>query len=373
MASWMLAVWIGLAAPIPTMDDGRAAARILEVGIGSLDVFAEPDDGSFATGRLHDGDKVEVRKALADGWLAIARPEGSFHWVDGDDVEPLSDGRLYVNAPKTIVRLGREYLPRPGPARVTVAEGTVFRPAKLPPLRYDDGRRRRTWRAVLAGSDEVRFVRSAGLVDPDQPRMPRARVETPERLASHAEAAPSDLPPEVSGPVRKIEGDHRKVLDRPIEKWDLGDVRRDYQTLLAARRDGPTKAAVRERLDRVDQEDELSRAARNFESLIEKSRRRDAEVESIKESLRALRTAETLAYDAEGLLQPTSRRVEGEKVFALISDEGQIVTYLRIPPGIDTTNLNARQVGVRGKSRFNEGLRFRLLDVRDIDALDSDR
>jgi hypothetical protein len=369
MALRFLAVWIGLTAPAFSAGDGEVSPRQLEVGIDRLDVFAEPDDQSFSTARLYQGDMVDIRKSLPGGWLAIAPPAGSFHWVDSADVEALSDGRLYVNSPKTTLRLGREGLQRPGPTRVTLTEGAVLRPARQPSLSDNQGRRPRTWQAVAAGADEVRFVRAAGLIDPDHPPRPLPSVDSPERRASHT----ADLPPDLAAPVRAIEGSHRAVVNQPIERWDFTEVRRDYQSLLASRRDDPARAAAREGLDRVDQADDLAKASRTFEALIRKSRQRDAEVEKIKESLRALRASEALSYDAEGLLQATARRVEGEKVFALINDEGQIVTYLRIPPGVDTINLVARRVGVRGKSRFNEGLRFRLLDVADIEALDDDR
>jgi hypothetical protein len=373
MAFRLLAVWIGLTAPAVSASDGGESPRRLEVGIDRLDVYAEPDDQAFSTARLYQGDEVEVRKSLPGGWLAIAPPSGTFHWVDSADVEKLSDGRLYVNVPRTTLRLGREGLQRPGPTKVTLAEGAVLHPARQPSLSDNQGKRRRTWLAVAAGADEVRFVRAAGLIDPDHPPSPRPSVETPERKTSHTEGAPCDLPPDLAAPVRKIEGNHRAVVNQPIERWDFSEVRRDYQSLLASRRDAPARAAAREGLDRVDQADDLAKSAREFEALIRKSRQRDAEVEQIKESLRALRASEALSYDAEGLLQATARRVQGEKVFALINTEGQIVTYLRIPPGVATTNLVARQVGVRGKSRFNEGLRFRLLDVADIEALDDDR
>ena len=59
-------------------------------------------------------------------------------------------------------------------------------------------------------------------------------------------------------------------------------------------------------------------------------RRRDAVVGQVKDALRDVRVAEDLAYDAEGLLQATSRRVDGEKVFALLDDEGRVVTYLKV-------------------------------------------
>ncbi len=318
----LLAVWIGLVAP--EAGDSGESARTLEVAVDRLDVLAEPDDSSFAAATLARGDRVEVRKAVGDGWLAIAPPASSFYWVADADVEPLRDGRLYVKSPKTLLRFGRDDLNRPGPPRRMLLEGMVLLPADRPPLIEGEARRRRTWRAVAAGADEVRFARATGLVDPKTIARSRPSPDPAVRKAFQAKTARPDPPPRVS---------------------------------------------AKERADAVARADEMTKTAQEFEAIVRASRQRDVVLDQVRESLRDLRVADDLAYDAEGLLQATSRRVEGEKVFALLDREGRVVTYLKIPAGLDTTNLVARQVGVRGKSRFDEGLKFRLLDARDVDPL----
>ncbi len=342
-------------------------ARSFEVVVRRLEVFNEPDDQGFATTHLDRGEKVVVRKTLGGGWLAIAPPEGSFHWVDDTTVERLRDGRFYVKAATTRLRLGHEGSPRPGPLKTTMTEGAVLIAANQPLLSYTEGRRSKIWRAVVVDADEVRFIRSAGVLDPSRSDSPPE--SSPERKVSHVVAEPVELPPDLAGPLHRIEGDHRSIIVRPIEQWNLASVRKDYQTLQANHTDSASRSVIDERLGEVERENGLAKAAADFEALIKKSRRRDALVTQIKERVRDIRDAEELAFDAEGLLQATSRQVDGEKVYSLLNDEGQVVTYLRVPPGIDTTNLTATQVGVRGKSRFNDTLRYRLLDVRDIEPL----
>jgi hypothetical protein len=319
----LFAVWIGLVAP--DGGDSGESARTREVAVDRLDVLAEPDDTAFASARLGRGDQVEVIRPLANGWLAIAPPRGSFHWVDGADVEPLRDGRLYVKSPKTLLRFGRDDLARPGPPRRMLLEGMVLLPADRPPLIDGEGRRKRTWRAVAAGADEVRFARATGLVDPKALARSRPATDPAVRKASQRGDAPTTPPARAAGRGR------------------------------------PAAA-----------EDEMAKTAGEFEAIVRASRQRDVVLNQVRDSLRDLRVADDLAYDAEGLLQATSRRVDGEKVFALLDREGRVVTYLKIPAGLDTTNLVARQVGVRGKSRFDEGLKFRLLDVRDLEPLTPD-
>jgi hypothetical protein len=201
-------------------------------------------------------------------------------------------------------------------------EGMVLLPADRPPLIDGEGRRKRTWRAVAAGADEVRFARATGLVDPKALARSRPATDPAVRKASQRGDAPTTPPARAAGRGR------------------------------------PAAA-----------EDEMAKTAGEFEAIVRASRQRDVVLNQVRDSLRDLRVADDLAYDAEGLLQATSRRVDGEKVFALLDREGRVVTYLKIPAGLDTTNLVARQVGVRGKSRFDEGLKFRLLDARDVDPL----
>jgi len=77
--------------------------------------------------------------------------------------------------------------------------------------------------------------------------------------------------------------------------------------------------------------------------------------------------------DPEGYIQPSSRRSDGHKLFALIGGEGKTIAYLDIPPGLDPDPYLAQRVGVRGQSRFDEDLGTRLISVRDLEALESRR
>jgi hypothetical protein len=295
--------------------------RTLDVAVDRLDVFSEPDSEAFATSQLASGDAVEVRKELSGGWLAIAPPSGSFHWVEEADVEPLRDGRLYVKSPKTLLRFGRDGLDRPGPPRRMLLEGMTLIPVNRPRLVVDEGRRRRSWRAVAAGGDEVRFVHASGLVDPKAVAARKTRPEPAVRKASHDEARPT-----------------APASSRP--------------------RPGP-----------VGRGDDLAKAAEEFEAIVRSSRQRDPVLGEVRGILSDVREAEDLNYDAEGLFQPTSQLVDGEKVFVLLDREGRVVTYVKAPAGVETKNLIGRPVGVRGKSRFNEALEFRLLDARDVEPL----
>jgi hypothetical protein len=73
---------------------------------------------------------------------------------------------------------------------------------------------------------------------------------------------------------------------------------------------------------------------------------------------------------AEGLVQPSSRQVEGRRVYALIGSEGSPIAYLDIPAGMDARPLVAKRVGVRGAVRHDETLGSKLIAVRDLESLE---
>ena len=69
----------------------------------------------------------------------------------------------------------------------------------------------------------------------------------------------------------------------------------------------------------------------------------------MRKRLAQLERARARAYDAVGFVQPSARRVDGHKVFALIGGDGSTIAYLDIPPGLDPKPLLARRVGIRGQ------------------------
>jgi hypothetical protein len=73
------------------------------------------------------------------------------------------------------------------------------------------------------------------------------------------------------------------------------------------------------------------------------------------------------------LIQPSARKVQGEKVLALIGKDGFAVAYLKIPPGLDTRPFQTQRVGVRGAVRYDDHLHARVIAVRDMEPLDSQR
>src|SRR5918998_1335186 len=69
-------------------------------------------------------------------------------------------------------------------------------------------------------------------------------------------------------------------------------------------------------------------------------------------------------------MQPSARKINGQKVFALIGPEGTKQAYIEVPAGLDTSPLLSRRVGVRGEIQYSDSLKARLVTVRDLDPLE---
>ena len=176
-----------------------------------------------------------------------------------------------------------------------------------------------------------------------------------------------------------------RLLDRPPLVLGQGASTRTWRAIAPlegevryVRRDGvrldpsPT-AKVADPQVRAVQRDPADDPLARFEQALRRSRAIDSGVEEARRSLSVARTSTERGYDARGLLQASARKVDGQKVYALIGPEGTPVAYLAIPAGVPAARLLTRKVGVRGEVRFNESLGARLITVRDLDTLDKPR
>lgn len=367
-------------------DPPRAEA---EVVAETLDVLDEPDAASYLTARLHAGDRAVIVEELAGGWIAIEPPEGSVCWIDQDAINEVGDGEARVVVARAIVRTGRSGARMPGPPRWSLGRGATVHLLERPPLVLNQGRAMRTWQAIEPLDHEVRFIRAEGIRrsvsrrDANVARTQRAAAAGAQtRLASERTEpidltlalvgptpAESTLPAELGAALPPIEAMHRAQLRLPLDQWNLDPVRQRYQALLDHETDAAARAALRARIERVARQQSLAQSARAFESLLAQSRQHDRDLVRVRDQPAPPIPTAPEPFDGEGLLQPSSRQVDGQLVFALIGSRGQTAAYLSLPPGIAAETMLGQRVGVRGRVRFNESLRSNLIYVRELEAL----
>jgi hypothetical protein len=251
--------------------------------------------------------------------------------------------------------------------------------ADRPPLKTGRGTGATQWLAIVPPAEAACFVRADGL------QQPLRREGVSEVLAAYLVPegsdpkvpgpSPESLPPGVSAEVARVDANHRAILTgESIDQWRFDAVRADYQTILKRSGDNPAvEEALRARLVRVTRHEQAAAAAREFQEILARSRRRDDQVAGLEQRLAAVDHYRTLTYHAIGFVQPSSRLVDGRKLHALISRDGKTVAYLDIPPGVDVESIGTRRVGVRGAVHYNPELGSRLITVRDLEPVGARR
>jgi hypothetical protein len=380
----------------PTIE--KAARSVdAEVQAEHLDVFDRPDDRGFITGRVHQGDHLFIRPDQTAGgeWLAIVPLPTAIFWIEQssldfedlqtDAVEQNHSVLAWVSRPDASIRSGHPRAKLPGPPVGTLPTGTMVQLIDRPPLRSDKGPNSSLWLAIVPPADLLSYVRASGVrwLKPESPQAGAA-----ETRASYEESTPpgqtatpqfsppagsSSWPPGTAAELQRIDGVFQTIISsQPIEQWRFETVRAGYLGLL--KRSGDQRDledALRTRLSRLTQHEQVAKAARTIESILVQSHRRDTQVAAVRKELSRLERTRARSYDAVGFIQPSARKVDGHKVFALIGGQGSTIAYLDIPAGLDPQPLLARRIGVRGQAHFSEELGTRLITVRDLENLEA--
>ena len=354
----------------------RPGGDSVQVVVDDLELMVEPNHSVYSTATLGRGDRVVVLGTDA-GWARIQAPATNFHWINAADVTLQADGTCVVRRRQATIRYASATARLPGPPVRTLPKGTVVHLIDHPDLTVPGSDPPQVWRAIAATADAVRFVPLDGLetLRPARADPQPAPSERPERtVAYEPEADNPELPPAVNAELASIAAMTRAIQAAPVETWNLDPIRGRYDSLLRQFSANPqVRAVVQPRLDQTHRELEFVAAARNLARLLREGEAHDAEVAQLQKSVLLARSRSERAFDAVGLLQPSSRRSQGEKVLALIGSEGRPVSYLSIPPGVPVRHYLAQKVGVRGVVRFDEGLGARLISVRDLELLEPRR
>jgi hypothetical protein len=366
-----------------------------EVTVEKLVVHDQPNEASYINNALSRGDRVQIRGIVEGGWLAIDPPSTTLCWIEQSAIDrgivlsgprgrvsgptlsrTSSPERAWVTAPRAVVRSGHPSARLPGPPRGYLHQGTMVRLIDRPPLKIGRGQSATVWYAIMPASSEIRYIRANGTRAIASPRPQAAEIQAAYAPARDAPSAPGQpLPAPLKTEIENLESMQRAIVsDQPIEQWRFEAVRAGYQALLKrAGADPVVEETIRIRLARLTQYEQAARAARTIQEVLAQSHRRDREVAQVERKLAAAARPRARPYNVVGFVQPSARKVDGRKLYALIGADGSTLAYLDVPPGIDVDPLFSRRIGVRGEAHYDEDLGTRLITVRDLESIESKR
>ena len=384
----------------PASNPAASAVRWIEVEVQTeqLDVFDRPDDRGYIMGRAQRGDRLRVRAdhPAGTGWLAIVPLPTEVFWIEQSSLEndevPLANvvehervKMAWIDQADAVIRSGHPRARLPGPPVGVLPKGTMVQLVDRPPLDLGQGPKKSRWLAIVPPADQVSYVHATDVhwLAPTPPVPPPAEARAsyeqpmPPRTAAKPKAGTpggsSSWPPGASAELQRLDAITQAILaSQPIEQWRFETVRAGYQDLLKRADDHlDLEETLRTRLNRLTRYEQAARSARTIESILAKSHRRDAEVAALRKDLAQLERTRARSFDAIGFIQPSARKVDGHKVFALIGGKGSTIAYLDMPPGLDPQRFLAHRIGVRGQTHFNEDLGTRLITVRDMENVEA--
>jgi hypothetical protein len=179
------------------------------------------------------------------------------------------------------------------------------------------------------------------------------------------------VPSEFAEPLARLGMAYQAAMTGlPIEEWRFESVRAGYEGLLKAHQENAALVSViRSRLAEINRLETAADAARKAATVVARSHRRDMSLARTLDSLKTQEQQKSRSYRAIGMIQPSSRRFEGRKLYSLIASNGSRRAYLDLPPGVDAESLIGHRVGVRGSVNYDENLAARLISVRDLEEI----
>ena len=374
------------------------------VALDQIEMRCGPGWDYYATGVLQRSADVEVYRREPGGWLAIRPPQGSFSWVaarhlestqQADVMRVSTDGVVawvgssiaQVSQHKWQVRLKRhELLEVLGKQAVAIGPGFAIE----------------TYYKVAPPAGEFRWIH-AKYARPPTARshqvsqstievtsfQPAAKIRAPTAASSQptwtaipkpvARRKPGDglSSAELSERVEQLNLDLGMLVSRPMEQWNLDDLRVRIAKI--------SDAAAGTRW--ADSARELARRVRDFDDLQRRYRRMlEHDFSNVRDARPGVSAAPRLLdskdgdstdsaagdqvdpvaafevyrpndFDAEGWLVPVHSTKRIAPPFAVLDDDGRVRCYVSPLPGLNLRRYQRKYVGLYGQRRFVKSLR----------------
>ena len=178
---------------------------------------------------------------------------------------------------------------------------------------------------------------------------------------------PIELPADADQALEILDSRFRLIVSQPLVAWDFQSFLKSCDQL--ARQ--PLSTAQAARLgalrEKARAQDEIGASSRKFWDSMRRSRSHDPSNDGAATSPAVSRKPR---FDITGLMLPSRRDIDGQLLYNLIGDTGTTTAYLKLPPASPVEKWLGKRVGVRGRVRYNEELRARLVVVQDLELLD---
>ena len=355
-------------------------------------VRSGPGEQFYATSRLVAGDEIEVYERKAGGWLAIRPPESSFNWVEANKLRMTND-------PDVAKVVGNSVVAWVGSELGTISEhkwqvrlepGESVQLMARRSLSIFKGDESRDFYQISPPSGDFRWVnerdvnplvkQSAAVNSPSDIQLAEFQVvadESTERLRARdgfvaRDDATSDgsadtptarvasrAPRRTFQPrgaqtadfdilARTIDVDLSEVVSKSPSLWKLASLRQNAEVLLEQSDTTLRRGKARLLLEKIKEFETLQL---RYAGIDDSSERILPEPSPTNESVTeesSLRGFDP-RFDGRGWLLPVHSSRQASPPYALLNQQGQILTFVSPAPGLNLHRYLRKEIGIFGQ------------------------
>lgn len=392
-------VWLGLFLPLVIIAPTPAADSFpydAEITTDDATVRCGPGEQFYSTSFLAPGDRIEVHRRDAQGWLAIRPPEGSFGWIDGRHLRMTSDPEIgRVTGKEAVAWIGSEL----GPVedhrwQVQLDEGEAVRLLGKGEAAMVHGEAVREHFQIAPPAGEFRWIHerhiTAHIEESPQPadivaKGGRSEIEltdfrvalpesssdnggpqgdgfVPRRVGSNPTTEPrvASLAPRSAGPVgtlsatevesrlEQLDIDLTSIVAQSPTTWKLEDLHRDATLLVDQSGSSAARSRARTLLSRITEFQRLQKRYAGL-GLPEDEAARDVIADTSDPAAASSRSDFDPRFDGRGWLVPAYSSQRIAPPYALLDAEGRVVTFISPAPGLNLNRYLRKEIGIFGQ------------------------
>jgi len=367
---------------------GQSFPYEVTVAAKETPVFSGPGRQYYQTGTVSNGETVEVYRRKAGGWLAIRPPEDSFSWVAAKQLRQTNDENIAravgTSAVAWIGSLDGDVHDHKWQVKLEPGEAVAVLDKQV--LTIFTGDRRREYCKIAPPAGEFRWLRERDVqansqpipADPppaavklsqfqvvenqddgniDQPRDdfvtrgtatsgPQERVASlvPRPVFQPVLTAPKDF----AAALEQLTVDLSLMAAKPPKEWEFTSLLRQAESVMEQSSTTLQRLESRRLLDEI----------RNFKNLQQgfsgisttepnaAGRTNNRDTQSSREA-----NASTFdpRFDGRGWLLPVHSTKRAAPPYAILDDEGKILTFVSPAPGLNLHRYLRKEVGVFGQ------------------------
>ena len=350
-------------------------------------VRSGPGPNFYATGQLAVGDEIEIYQRKSGGWLAIRPPASSFNWVESKKLRMTDDPDLAKVVGEDVVAwIGSELVDVDDHKwQVKLDPGETVQLMARRSMAIFNGDARRDFYQIAPPSGEFRWVHERDIaplveqaVEVDSPRATQLAafqvvadetIDPPSRpggFVSRDDAEPSTPSPRVASiapreSFRPREGSASfdtlaKMLDVKLSEtvskesaqWKLASLHEDAEHLLQQSETTLHRGKARLLLEKIKEFERLQQRYAGIEASTAGATSAEPQPAVAMPAVSGASSFDP-RFDGRGWLLPVHSSRRASPPYALLDQQGQILTFVSPAPGLNLHRYLRKEVGIFGQ------------------------